>query len=186
MRNIVLVLLITLLLSGCDLFQVRESEPPAAQIPWIDFTTGVDSVLLNLEYSYTYPQNAVHYVGLFSSDYIFHFAPQDVSDFSIEPTWTRVQEQDMIQVLHNRYENMQVTLEEVEEQDQIESTQAKIYRQYTITGISRNQGKEVITLAEGNMELHLKEEYGNWYITKWYDYRSGNVSTWGKLKYENH
>jgi len=72
MRNIVLVLLITLLLSGCDLFQVRESEPPAAQIPWIDFTTGVDSVLLNLEYSYTYPQNAVHYVGLFSSDYIFH------------------------------------------------------------------------------------------------------------------
>lgn len=186
MRNIVLILLVALLLTGCDLFSVRDSEPPAAQIPWIDFTTEVDSVLLNLEYSYEYPQNAVNYARLFSSDYVFHFAPQDVSDFSIEQTWTRVQEQDMIQVLHNRYKNMQVTLEKVDDQDQIESAQAKIYRQYNITGISRNEGKEVLTLAEGNMELHLKNEYGYWYITKWYDYRSSNVPTWGKLKYENH
>ena len=56
MRNIVLILLVTLLLTGCDLFSVRDSEPPAAQIPWIDFTTEVDSVLLNLEYSYEYPK----------------------------------------------------------------------------------------------------------------------------------
>jgi len=186
MKNIVLVLLVTLLLSGCDLFQVRESEPPAAQIPWIDFATECDSALVNLEYCYEYTQNAVHYSGIFSSDYVFHFAPQDVSDYSIEQTWTRVQEQDMIQVLHNRYKDMQVTLEKTDAQDQIESTQAKVYRQYLITGISRNQGKERLSLATGNMELHLIKENGYWFISKWYDYRSSNVPTWGKLKYENH
>jgi hypothetical protein len=81
---------------------------------------------------------------------------------------------------------MQVTLEPVETQDQIESTQAKIYRQYLITGIFRSEGKERLVLASGNLELHLKKEYGYWYLNQWYDYRSSNSPTWGRLKYENH
>ncbi len=186
MEKIAFILLLALLLCGCDLFTVRDAEHPGAETPWIDFATECDSVLLNLEYSYAYVQNAVRYTGIFTPDYVFHFAPQDISDFSIEQTWTRVQEQDMIQVLHNRYKGMQVTLELVETQDQIESTQAKIYRQYLITGILRSQGKERLTLAGGNLELHLKKEYGYWYIYRWYDYRSSNSPTWGKLKYENH
>ena len=186
MEKIAFILLLALLLCGCDLFTVRDAEHPGAETPWIDFATECDSVLLNLEYSYAYVQNAVRYTGIFTPDYVFHFAPQDISDFSIEQTWTRVQEQDMIQVLHNRYKGMQVTLELVETQDQIESTQAKIYRQYLITGILRSQGKERLTLAGCNLELHLRKEYGYWYIYRWYDYRSSNSPTWGKLKYENH
>ncbi|MEN6444583.1 MAG: hypothetical protein ABFC98_00895 [Candidatus Cloacimonas sp.] len=186
MERIAFILLLTLLLCSCDLFTVRDSEHPGAETPWIDFTTDCDSVLLNLEYCYEYAQNAVHYAGIFTSDYVFHFAPQDISDYSIESTWTRVQEQDMIQVFHNRYKEIQVSLETMDTQDQLESTQAKIYRQYQITGTLRSQGKERLTLASGNLELHLKKEYGYWYIKQWYDYRGSNGSTWGKLKYENH
>ncbi|MDD4310397.1 MAG: hypothetical protein PHO32_08460, partial [Candidatus Cloacimonetes bacterium] len=140
----------------------------------------------NLENCYEDSRNAVHYSGLFRADYQFHFAPQDVSDYSIEPTWTRVQEQDMIQLMHNHYQNIQIELQTVEIADQIGTTETKIYRQYSITGIERdNNTLGRLTLATGNLEIHLHKDYGYWYIDKWYDYRGVTGSTWGKLKHEN-
>ena len=186
MRNILTVLIALFVLASCDLFKVRDSDPPGKPPAWNDFTTTWESAMQNLEYCYEDSRNAVHYSGIFRTDYRFHFAPQDVSDFSIEPTWTRTQEQDMIQLLHSRYQQMQVDLQSASEQDQIGSTEAKIYRQYTLTGIERTKdNKNRITLANGNLEIHLLKEYGYWYLDKWYDYRGAAGSTWGKLKHEN-
>lgn len=187
MRDIAVILLILILLSGCDLFKVRDSDPPGAAPPWIDFANEWDSTLLNLEYVYEDYRNAIKYSGLFSTDYVFHFAPQDISDFSMPNTWTRTLEQDMIQLLHNRYEQIQVELTDISGSDQIGASEVKIYRAYLLTGIQRTKAPSFVrqTLASGNLELQLRKTGGFWYIYKWYDYRSDGNITWGRLKYEN-
>ena len=187
MRNVVLVLLIMLFLCGCELFTVRESDPPGSPPPWNDFSTQWEQSVQNLEYVYEDYRNAVKYSGLFLEQYSFHFAPQDVNDFSAPGTWNRSQEQDMIQLLHNHYQSIQVELQNTSDNDQISASEAKLYRSYIITGIQRTKSetKERETLAQGNLELQLRKEYGFWYISAWYDYRTETGGTWGRLKYEN-
>jgi hypothetical protein len=185
MRNIAWLLLVALLLSGCDLFTVRDADPPGTPAPWNDFATTWQLALQNLEYCYEDSRNAVRYTGIFRQDYRFHFAAQDVSDFSITPTWDRSQEQDMIQLLHIRYKDIAVELQPMEQQDIISSAEATLYRQYALSGVLRNGSEGRTTLASGNLELHYRLEYGYWYIDKWYDYRGSAGSTWGKLKHDN-
>jgi len=186
MRNIVYVLLAVMLLTGCDLFRVRDAETPGTAAPWNDFATTWQLALQNLEYCYEDSRNAVRYTGIFLSDYRFHFAPQDVSDYSLPSTWSRSEEQDMIQLLHTHYKNLSVELQSVDQADVISSSEAVLYRQYTLSGVLREGDGSRQTLASGNLELHYKLEYGYWYIDKWYDYRGSTGSTWGKLKYENY
>ncbi|MDY0150804.1 MAG: hypothetical protein RBS43_00865 [Candidatus Cloacimonas sp.] len=184
MRNIVIVLLALFVLSSCDLFKVRDSDPPGAAPPWNDFATTWEKALQNLEYCYEDSRNVVHYSGIFRTDYRFYFAPQDLSDYAIDPDWGKTQEQDMIQLVHSRYQNIVVELLSIAEQDEIGSNEAKIYREYSLTGIGRtSQNRE--TLATGNLEIHFRKEYGYWYIDKWYDYRATSGTTWGKLKHDN-
>jgi len=186
MRNVLIVLIALLVLSSCNLFTVRDSNPPGVAASWNDFATTWELALQNLENCYEDSRNAVHYTGIFRGDYRFHFAPQDVSDYAITPTWTRVEEQDMIQLLHTRYEKIQVELSPVEQLDIISGNDVILYRAYTLSGNLRNQNTGRINLANGNLELHYKKEYGYWYIDKWYDYRAASGGTWGKLKHENY
>lgn len=186
MRNIALVLLALILLSGCNLFTVRDADPPGTAAPWNDYADSLKYALQNLEYCYEDSRNAVHYTGIFRQDFLFHFAPQDVSDYSISPTWSRVEEQDMIQLFHTRYTDVEVELSSADNADIISSNDAVLYRVYSITGVLRQSGAERQILAAGKMELQYKKEYGYWYLNKWYDYRGTGVNTWGKLKYENY
>jgi hypothetical protein len=174
-----------LLLSSCDLFKVRESEPPGEPPPWNDHTYELAQALQNLGYCYTDSRNKIHYAGLFTDNYVFHFAPQDISDFSIEPTWNRNQEQDMIQLFHNRYMHIEMDSLLINADDQLGENEAQFYSSYTIRGVSRRGETRSIILANGNMELHFRRISGYWYIEHWYDYRSASGSTWGKLKHEN-
>lgn len=188
MRNIAIVLLALFVLSSCDLFKVRDSDPPGKPPVWNDFTTTWEKALQNLEYCYEDSRNVVHYSGLFRTDYRFYFAPQDISDYGIDPLWDRTMEQDMIQLVHSRYQNIVVELLSVEELDQIGPSEAKIYREYSISGAIRSKEPSQYnrsSLATGKLEIHFRKEYGYWYIDKWYDYRGTTGTTWGKLKHEN-
>jgi hypothetical protein len=174
-----------LLLSSCDLFKVRESDPPGEPPPWNDYAYELTQALANLGYCYTDSRNKIHYGGLFTDNYMFHFAPQDINDFSIEPTWNRTQEQEMIQLLHNRYTQIELDSLKIDGDDQLGENEAKFYSSYIIRGVMRGGGARTIILANGNMELHFRRISGYWYIEKWYDYRGASGSTWGKLKHEN-
>lgn len=185
MRNILVALMALLLLGACDIFKVRESELPGEPPPWNDYAYEVEHILANLQYCYMDSRNKIHYSGLFTPNYVFYFAPQDVSDYSIEPTWDRIMEQDMIQLLHNRYTGLDLDSLKIDEDDQISENEAKIYSQYTLRGNPRYGGSKSVILAHGNLELHLRRQGGYWYIEKWYDYRGSSGTTWGKLKHDN-
>ena len=185
MRNILVALMALLLLGACDLFKVRESELPGEPPLWNDYAYEAEHLLANLGYCYMDSRNKIHYSGLFTADYVFYFAPQDISDYSIEPTWDRNMEQDMIQLLHSRYTGIVLDSLKIDEDDQISENEAKIYSQYTLRGNPRDEGSKSVILAHGNLELHLRRVGGYWYIEKWYDYRGSTGTTWGKLKHDN-
>lgn len=184
MRKIVLALLALILLGSCDLFQVRESEPPGEPPPWNDYAYDLEQALQNLGYCYTDSRNKIHYSGLFTDNYLFHFAPQDVSDYSYEPTWTSAQEQDMIQLFHDNYTEVELDSLKIDADDQIGENEARFYSNYTLRGSPSSNAKSII-IANGNMELHFRRIGGYWYIEHWYDYRSSSGTTWGVLKHEN-
>lgn len=185
MRNIALLLVLMLALSGCDLFRLRDSEPPVEQAPWNSYPTNWDLCLQNLEYCHEDSRNAAKYSGLFTPDFSFRFAAQDVNDYDLPVSWNTTQEQDMLLNLFSQYPDLNgavVTLTPVAAQpDDSGSNEAKIYRQYELTGfpsVAGTQGN-----YKGNLEIHLRKSGAYWYISRWFDYRTFANPTWGRMKY---
>ncbi|HNX38546.1 MAG TPA: hypothetical protein PL124_10430 [Candidatus Cloacimonadota bacterium] len=180
MRNILIVLLVMILLTGCDIFGLRDAQPPSAPAPWNDYATDWMLCLENLTYCYTDARNVVKYSGLFITDYRFYFATQDAQEHNITQIWTRSEEQDMLINLHNQSVKITLSLSVIPgSPDEILASEAKLYRQYSLSVKSTSS----TTVYGGSMELHLKLSGGYWYISKWYDYRGGSAPTWGMLKY---
>lgn len=183
MRNIALLLVLLIGLNGCELFKLRDSEPPTKPAAWNNYATSWDLCLQNLEYCYADSRNAVKYTGLFTADYRFWFAPQDVNDYNLTSTWSSAQEQDMLLNLHSQSDSISVTLSLIDGQpDEIGANDAKAYRSYELLRYAN--GNAVPQMHSGNLELHFRRTDGYWYISKWYDYRAYSHPTWGKLKYD--
>lgn len=184
MKKIAVILLATLTLMGCELFKVREAEPPTKPPLWNNFVTTWSACLQNLEYCYSDARNVVKYSSLFTPGFRFNFAAQDLNDYGITGTWGRTQEQDMLFSLHDRCDSLALDLSPIPGQsDQINASDATIYRSYILRAYKKNQ--PTAEVYEGNLELKFKKDTGNWYIYLWNDYRSGSQPTWGKLKYDH-
>ena len=184
MRRIALSLLVLITLFSCEIFDLRDSQLPTVEAEWNDFATNLELALQNLEYAYEDSRNAINYSRIFSPDFRFYFAPQDITDFSTDALWISTQEQDMLLNLHTRYSKIEVSLAPLSTADEISASEATIYRSYELIAKAVDTQEEDI-LVHGNLELHYRKQYGYWYIYRWYDYRSSEGQTWGKLKYEN-
>lgn len=183
MRNVAILLLFVLSLGGCDFFRVRDSDPPSKPAPWNSYATNWDLCLENLEYCYEDSRNAVKYQTLFTPGFAFHFSVQDVNDYSIPPTWTASQEQDMLLNLFSQSDSLAITLTELPGQpDEISSSEATIYRRYEVLRYPTGSGEP--ETHSGELELNFSKSEAYWYIRDWYDYRSQDNPTWGKLKYD--
>lgn len=138
----------------------------------------------NLQYCYNDARNVVNYGGLFTDNYRFQFAAQDINDYGISGGWTRNQEQDMLISLHGQCDSLQLELKTIDGQhDDISASQGIVYRTYRLL-VYKKSG-HTPELYAGQLELHFIKAGGYWYINKWYDYRSTTDPTWGKLKYDN-
>ncbi len=183
MRNMLILLLLLALLGGCDLFRVRDSDPPTPPAPWNSYATAWDLCLENLEYCYEESRNAIKYAGLFTEDFAFHFAAQDINDYGLAPTLNRAQEQDLLLNLHNQSGDISVSLYPLPGQpDDIGPNDARIYRGYEVRRFDSDNANPVS--YGGNLELYFQKSGGYWYIGRWYDYRATANPSWGKLKYD--
>lgn len=184
MRNFAILLVLLLALSSCDLFRLRDSEPPVEQAPWNSYPIHWELCLENLEYCHEDSRNAIKYAGLFTEDFSFRFAAQDVNDYNLPTSWNATQEQDMLLNLfsqHPNLDNAQVTLTALPSQpDEIGPGEAKIYRLYELTGFPGVAGTGSY---KGNLEIHLRKSGAYWYISKWFDYRTFSNPTWGRMKH---
>jgi len=184
MKWYIIILGLALLVGSCDIFTVREAAPPDKPPEWSSFYITPDSTLKNIRYSYIDARNVVKYSELFLSNYRFYFAAQDINDYGISTIWDRDAERDMLYRLHNWAANITLNLETIpDQQDDIQSNEARIYRAYTITV----QHSGTTRTYSGKMELLMRRDNGFWRILNWYDYRLGTnppALTWGKLKYD--
>ena len=171
-------------LSACNIFGLRDSEPPTEEAQWNNFANTWELALDNLYYAYEDSRNTINYGRIFLSDYIFYFAQQDITDYSTDSQWTSTQEQDMLLNLHARYKDIKLSLEPMSTPDEITSTEAKLSRVYELKAKLMDSSVEN-TIAQGRMELHYRRQNGYWYIYRWRDYRSSGERTWGLLKHEN-
>lgn len=184
MRYIVIITFALLALVACELFEVRESEAPTKPPEWNNFVTTWSACLQNLSFCYDDARNVVKYSSLFTQSYRFNFAAQDINDYGISGIWDRAQEQDMLISLHDQCDSLSLDLKEIHNQnDEINASDATIYRSYILRVYKNNSVQPEV--YEGNLELRLKKDLGNWFINHWNDYRSGSQPTWGKLKYDN-
>lgn len=183
MKKLIPILLVFIILSSCNLFDLREAETPAKPPSWNSYMTSWDLCLQNLEYCYEDSRNAVKYISLFTEDFNFRFAAQDVNDYNFPISWNAQQEQDMLLNLFAWTDSVQVNLQEIVSQpDDITATEAKIYRKYEL--IRYPSDKSIPQQYQGELELHFMKSGAYWYIRKWFDYRVASNPTWGKLKYD--
>ncbi len=185
MKKIAILLVLLLALSGCDLFRLRIPEPPVEQALWNSYPINWDLCLQNLEYCYEDSRNAVKYAGLFTEDFSFRFAAQDINDYNLPSSWTAAQEQDMLLNMFSQspnLDNAEVTLTPLTAQpDEIGPSEARIYRQYELTGFPSVAGAS--GTYKGNLEIHLRKSGAYWYISRWFDYRTFANPTWGRMKH---
>jgi len=175
-----LLALILLGLSSCEIFGIRDSEYPSAPPLWNNSTSNWEQVLQNLGYCYTDSRNVVKYSSLFTSNYRFYFAAQDIVDYSLPSVWEKANEQDMLINLHSLSSKISLALETLSgSPDEILASEARIFRSYQLS-IKTSSGT---ANYNGSLELQLRKESGYWYIYRWYDYRSATGSSWGRLKY---
>jgi hypothetical protein len=183
MRNVPLLLILLFALASCDLFKLREAEPPDKPAPWNSYATNWDLCLQNLEYCYEDSRNAVKYSGLFTPDFSFRFAAQDVNDYNLPQSWNSSQEQDMLLNLFSQTDSTRVTLTPIEGQaDEISASEAKVYRGYELTRFPSGTGAD--QEFSGELEIHFRKSGAYWYIYKWFDYRTAANPTWGRMKYD--
>lgn len=178
------MLLALIALISCEIFDLRDTDAPSEEAKWHDFATDLELAVENLEFAYEDSRNVVNYTRIFWEDFRFYFAAQDITDYSTDSEWTSAQEQDMLINLHSHYSKINIELQPLESEDEISSDEAKLYRSYQLTAKPVNP-QEAEVLAQGNLELHYRKQYGYWYLYRWYDYRSSDELTWGRLKYEN-
>lgn len=189
--NRILLALLVLFLLSCGLFEPRDNEEPEDPAAWIDYPINRDHVLLNLQYSYIYPENQNKYKEIFTSDFIFEFTSQDVSEHST-PSQINFQEEasiifNMHKILGDYNEKVKIdSLEAIADQDDIiDTASATLFRNYYIevTDIDSN---DLLRTYRGKAQFDLVQdpETSLWKINHWKDYRTTTNQTWGLLKNE--
>ncbi|MEA1973373.1 MAG: hypothetical protein U9N34_08790 [Candidatus Cloacimonadota bacterium] len=187
--NLFIFISLISLIYSCDIFEPRDAHNPInTEFEWNDFPTSPYQTLENLEWAFEYIQNADNYQQIFTDDFIFYFDSQDISEHSYESSWGIGQEQNIVQNYYSQTSDnspIDIELVENEENDQINSNNAHIYRDYVL-----NTNYDILDFPDefvGKLEIFLVFQNGNWKINYWKDFRtssSDNMNTWGRFKHE--
>ncbi len=189
-RIIRIVFVISLVLSGCNIFTTRSAEPPVnVDIKWNDFPVEPHNIVDNLVLAYQNSKNASQYPEILDTDFKFYFDNKDINDYGTPSSWNYSTEKSVPIRIHNsgNIDSIKIELEEIEEeQDVIQTYSADIYRYYNLT-MYLSPDDSILVFC-GKMHLLLKEVNSFWHISKWFDSRdykeTTNSKSWGWLKNE--
>ena len=183
--KIVLAVILILCLLGCNLFEPREADEPRQPAEWHPFQTTPEKCLDNLVFAFNYIENGWKYSSVLSSQFEFHFDPQDRIDFTLPVSWDRVNEIEMLRNAHARLgiDGIELELSKIDGLDDlVQANNARFFRRYVLLvymgddGFSRNY--------TGKMELYMESEFGLWVVRQWSDFRDDSEWTWGRMKDE--
>lgn len=194
MKNIIyapIISLIMIIISSCGIFEPRDNEAPENPAEWIDYPINKDQVLQNIKFSYKYPENQNKYKNMFTEDFTFEFASQDISEHSTPYNLNLQEEESVIFNMHKIMSdyNQIVRIDSLNsisgQSDIIDTASATLYRNYYIQVFDKNSNvlqREYRGKAQFN--LIQDPESSLWKIESWIDYRTLTNQTWGLLKNE--
>ncbi len=184
-----MVIFTSLFLLSCGIFEPRDSEDPLRPIPWEPNPIHRDQIISNLKNSYLFSENGNNYNKIFTDDFVFHFANQDISEQGTPTTLDLTQESEIILNLHKYLGdfNQQIfidTLSNISGQaDVFDNTSATLYRSYYIRIENRSKNRADTRIFQGKAEFYLIQDNESfWKMKSWKDYRTTTNQTWGLLK----
>jgi hypothetical protein len=176
-----------LLVSGCNIFETRDTEPPTQSGSDFQPPTGPDIVISNLQ-SAVAQKNATNYIACFAdplrSAHAFRFIPSAGANAQypgIFASWSYSDEQSYFQNLiarasPNGYSNLLLT-----QKSSVVSADSVVYTyDYTLSFDHTESGFP--TTAQGNLQFSLAADNGSWSIYAWIDYKTTNDVTWSSFK----
>lgn len=188
------LLLLAVLLSGCDIFQTRTPEPPdeggGAGFQQPDRP---EQVIDNLQAAVA-DMNLANYMRNFVEDgqteENFTFSPSSSAldnNPDIWQNWSRENESAYFSNLVSATQNLNghsLTLSE-EERVTLPDGGERITASYTITLIHNRSETGTPTVGSGNFLMDLvQDDNGLWYIQSWSDSAAGASFTWSDFKAE--
>ncbi len=163
-------------LESCDL-GARDPHPPSnVTDTTLVSLTDPDSTIRQLEVGF---ESGVitSYMNAYADDFIFHPDPVDSSGAFSSP-WDVNRERPTAQFIFSQFASREVAFADVDSF----SNQPGV-----ITFIKDYHLNTDGTEYEGQAELHLRQDSGEWRIIFWQDFRlqGSTLSTWGILRGEN-
>jgi hypothetical protein len=185
--SLALFLMFLLLISGCDIFQTRDPQPPTQGTSSYQVPDQPDVVLANLKAAIA-ESNTDNYIRSFADTSVasqpFTFTPSsDVSSAyaSVFRSWNIADERTYLQNL-GKPDNGYPLLTFSNLKQSATSLDSVVYTMdYQLYYPHHRQN--VPQYVKGNMELHMKPNAGRlWFIQTWLDTKTTSDSTWSYLK----
>lgn len=184
-----IVLYVTMLAASCNIFELREAEPPSQSGFQYLPRTFPANVILNLQNSVG-QQDVAGYVANFTdstrSQYSFTFVPSgDAAEIyaSVLRNWTLQQEQSYFQnlVAKRRQPQSFSNLTLVPKDSIISGNDSRTYSfDYTFTFEHVEPG--FTQTARGTAHFTLVNDNSEWTISRWVDLKTTNDLTWSSFK----
>ncbi len=178
------MLITALLVGGCDLFKLREPEPPSGGLSWVEPDSAY-KVLRNMEYAYQYFM-LDNYMECFDSS-TFRFYPDESllngPHGYLYQDWDYTKEKTQTEILFSSYIKPQsppFLLIVVDSQREF-SDSATLFARYRLV-IQLRDGRELE--ARGTSIFLLKKDPTSnlWFIHRWWDYRLPDALSWAEIK----
>ena len=187
----IILILVVLVFSSCDLFDPRVPEDPSnAGVVWQD-PTSPDIVVENIQSALN--GKSLLYLDCFDESFVFYADTNDINDYAayIFSDWTKTVENNTVSSLfavvpQDSTIQANFVIDPAHQDPAAPVDSAVIYREYSIS-VPESQHSGTGTPAVGLAELHMIENVdGLWSVSEWHDLRHQDESlgwvTWAVAK----
>ncbi len=186
MHKIILILLLIISISGCDILSTRDPEKPElartnllpATTPQILFNNLIESLSQKITENYLacFADSSLSF-----STYKFYPAPGAITKYSVLSEWVKDSERRYFNNLKTAIlESQPITLTLLNENSNMQGDSAVYQFDYFITLQLKNNDQEIY---KGNAQFKIQIDRNNtWVITEWTDISIQGYASWSELK----
>jgi len=168
------------LVSGCDLFQVREPQPPSQGSSTHEVQSSSASVLRNLKSSIA-EYNIDNYITCLVDSSVRPFVFVPSSYYAVFNSWGIESERQYFLNLGAPAAGTPPSLTLTMQDSTVTADSVRYSMSYRL--FFPHHRSDVAKTVIGNMQLYLlRESHGLWFIYRWEDSRTTTDSTWSYLK----
>ncbi len=169
---------------SCDLFQLRQPEPPTGGMSWVE-PDSAEKVLRNMEYAYQYFM-LDNYMQCFDSSSFRFYADESLLNGPhayLYRDWDYEKERNQTEILFTSYLKPQSPpfLIIAMDSGQTFSDSATIFAHYRLV-VQLRDGRELEARGASIFLMRKDPANGLWSISEWWDFKSAPALSWAEIK----